>query len=296
MQSDMVPESPTGSFTARNDSPEFTDIKVMGARIHSMLLGLKEASANGIRLQKKLSEIQSQLHTCIGRTVIWPWKVAEIQPAGFSQYGHISTRTRVLLRPMGYANVPGTIASEVSNIRLEQDSVHDMDPNRDTRDATGWEYLEVRTNISEEYATRISKDDIIKIRGTITICEPYRGVCIRIGNPMAIDPNEPNAASDPINHSSNTDLHEIRKARAATLIAYITTLGNTIDQLNASGQNPRNYWRNIIDAQNELLGIYHAELPGAAGDPEATQTLQSNITKINRGRKFAWNALRQCPR
>jgi len=197
---------------------------------------------------------------------------------------------------MGYANVPGTIASEVSNIRLEQDSVHDMDPNRDTRDATGWEYLEVRTNISEEYATRISKDDIIKIRGTITICEPYRGVCIRIGNPMAIDPNEPNAASHPINHSSNTDLHETRKARAATLIAYITTLGNTIDQLNASGQNPRNYWRNIIDAQNELLGIYHAELPGAAGDPEATQTLQSNITKINRGRKFAWNALRQCPR
>ena len=206
----------------------------------------------------------------------------KIQPAGFSQYGHTTTRGRVLLRPMGYANISGVIASEVSKIRLEQDSVYDADPRRDTRDATGWEYLEIGTNISEEYATSLSKDDIIKIRGTITVCELSRGVCIRIGPPIAIDPNAKTNPGTKTSESAVTP-HEARKTRAAILINYITQIGNEIDRLNTNGQNPRNYWRAIIDAQNELLQIYRAELAFAKDDPDATRILKANIVKIDRG-------------
>ena len=87
--------------------------------------------------------------------------------------------------------------------------------------------------------------------------------------------------------------HEARKTRSAYLIARITSLGNEIDKINANGQNPRNYWRAIIDNQNELLGIYRIELDGNT-DPDSVRILRSNITKINRGREFAWNALKQC--
>jgi hypothetical protein len=62
----------------------------------------------------------------------------------------------------------------------------------------------------------------------------------------------------------------------------------------ANDRNPRNHWRAIIEAQNELLRIYDVELQYSAGDPEATTVLRNNITKIQRGRQYAWDALRRC--
>ena len=87
--------------------------------------------------------------------------------------------------------------------------------------------------------------------------------------------------------------HEARKARAAYLVQYIIDTGNEIDQLNASGWNPRNYWKAIVEVQDELLDIYQSELVGTADDPNATRVLQSNITKITRGREFARNAINE---
>ena len=87
--------------------------------------------------------------------------------------------------------------------------------------------------------------------------------------------------------------HEARKARAAYLVQYIIDTGNEIDQLNANGRNPRNYWKAILEVQDELLAIYQSELPAAADDPDATQVLQSNIAKITRGREFARNAINE---
>ena len=78
--------------------------------------------------------------------------------------------------------------------------------------------------------------------------------------------------------------HETRKARAAYLLQYIIDRGNEIDQLNASGQNPRNYWRAIIEAQNELLNIYKVELRDACSveDTHAISILKSNVDKLTR--------------
>ena len=86
--------------------------------------------------------------------------------------------------------------------------------------------------------------------------------------------------------------HETRKARAAYLISYIIETGNEIDQLNANGRNPRNYWRAIVDAQNELLNIYRVELSGNT-DLDCIRILKSNIARLTRGREFAWDSIRK---
>ena len=70
-------------------------------------------------------------------------------------------------------------------------------------------------------------------------------------------------------------------------------LGNEIDQLNAVGKNPRNYWRAILDNQDELLNIYRIELNGNT-DPDCVRILRSNIAKLTRGREFAWDAIKNC--
>jgi hypothetical protein len=113
---------------------------------------------------------------------------------------------------------------------------------------------------------------------------------IRIGNAVAIEPS----GSPYRNSGSSTNTHEAKKARAAYLITYITERGNEIDQLNASGQNPRNYWRAIIEAQNELINIYNIELNGNT-DPDCIRILRSNIAKLTRGREFALDAVQQGP-
>jgi hypothetical protein len=99
-------------------------------------------------------------------------------------------------------------------------------------------------------------------------------------------------------HSLTDEVHEARKARAAYLIQYITERGNEIDLLNANGQNPRNYWRAIIDAQNEILNIYKVELQNACqvNDEHAISVLKANIDKLSNGRDFAWNALKNYPK
>ena len=104
----------------------------------------------------------------------------------------------------------------------------------------------------------------------------------------------PVVATAPVPASTTDPAHEARKARAAYLIQYIIETGNAIDQLNADGRNPRNYWRAILDAQNEILNIYKVELRNACqvNDEHAISVLKANIDKISNGRDFAWNATR----
>lgn len=98
-----------------------------------------------------------------------------------------------------------------------------------------------------------------------------------------------NARNEAIRHEAMLlAAHNHRKARVAYLISYIQSTGNAIDRLDPELDTTRitTYWHYILDAQIELLGLYHTELQFAT-DQDTRTILHENITKIERGRAFA---------
>ena len=89
-----------------------------------------------------------------------------------------------------------------------------------------------------------------------------------------------------------TQAHEARKARAAYLISYIISVGNWIDdhQEPQHGEKVARSWAMIMEAQDELHGIYAAELRLSKG-PATLATLRENIAKLTIGRQYAKNQL-----
>ena len=87
--------------------------------------------------------------------------------------------------------------------------------------------------------------------------------------------------------------HNARELRTAYLISYIQGIGNSIDRLDPQWETARlsAYWHYILDAQTELLEIYHTELRFAT-DQAAVATLCENIAKIERGYAFAKATIR----
>ena len=83
-----------------------------------------------------------------------------------------------------------------------------------------------------------------------------------------------------------------RKARAAYLISYIISVGNWIDEHTEpqDGERVANSWVMIMEAQDELHGIYATELRLSA-DPATLATLRENIAKLTTGRQYAKNQL-----
>jgi len=288
---------------ARNET-----VHPLATMIRKINLELAASSVNGLRHQAKQAEVNARLAPLVGTEVTWSWRVRSIEPAG----EHIAyqdrdvrwPRARIILQE---SKLHGGRFDEISNdIHLVQNEGGLM--------GNGADYLMVGLDCSEEYASKISAGDDILVRGTITVAElcTFDGtmsdkVAIRFANAVVVESRTadvtqihdlgPNQAQvgGLFKFKGSGAAHEARKARAAYLIQYITRTGNAIDLLTAHGENPKNYWKAIMEVQNELLDIYRSELPGAADDPDPTRVLQSNIAKITRGREFARNALNNCP-
>ncbi len=84
--------------------------------------------------------------------------------------------------------------------------------------------------------------------------------------------------------------HEARKTRAAYLISYIISVGNWIDDHpeTYNGESVARSWAMIMQAQDELHGIYATELR-ISTDPTTIAILRENITKLTVGRQYAKN-------
>ncbi len=85
-----------------------------------------------------------------------------------------------------------------------------------------------------------------------------------------------------------TQAHEARKARAAYLISYIISVGNWIDAHTElyDCEKVSKSWAMIMEAQDELHGIYTTELR-LSTDPATLATLRDNIAKLTTGRQYA---------
>ena len=85
---------------------------------------------------------------------------------------------------------------------------------------------------------------------------------------------------------------EARKTRAAYLISYIISVGNWIDDHSEpdNGERVAKSWSMIMEAQDELHGIYTTELRISI-DPATIATLRENIAKLTIGRQYAKNQL-----
>jgi len=190
--------------------PEFTSLKAMEQRLKQYNIDFERAIGNGIRLQQKAKDAQNQLRACVGHTVTWEFKVINIIPAGVEHGGHLD----------GVA-FPGmvTVSSGIYGLSL----VHEANagPWR------GQECLEIGTDISEEYASKLSKGDTIRIRGTLTKCEfefgdesfIWHGDCsvnVKIRDAVVIEENggayEPLAKKAEVTNGAYSDQHEQRKA------------------------------------------------------------------------------------
>jgi hypothetical protein len=273
--------APMGPLNPGPDTPEFKSLKSMRARIAHYNAEFSNSGNNGIRLRKLTDEAQAQLRACVGHTVTWEFLVESVKPARTEWRGH-----------SGDVALPGMVyvTSRVYGLRLDREDQHQ-------------ECLVIGQDISENYASTLNRGDTIRIAGVLTACEfdPQYvghhacGMHIRIGNAVAVEPNSsPSTRTLPESTSTPSQAHEARKARAAYLIEYIARTGNAIDLLVAHGDNPRNYWRAIIECQNELLNIYKVELRNACSinDEGSINILKANIDKITSGREFAWNAIK----
>lgn len=243
-----------GAAVVSDTPPELIDINAMERLALAMQREIDAAGTNDIRLQQTLSEVQSQLHAYVGSTVTWLWRVDKIEQ---------TPAARLILFPSN----PGGALHET---RLEQNNPP----------FASYGYLRIGTDISGEYAARLSRGDAIKIRGTITACGlgARNIIIIRIGSAVAADDPAlaaPILAQPPQNTTRPTDAE--RDAKMVETTRKIQALENDLKTVQIQWQNMALRCRCVIQCF-DLYRTYKEELSYTT-EPPRFQLLKDNMKK-----------------